>query len=237
MVARAIATSPAPVWTGIGHTGDQSVADEVANRSFITPTECGQELALRAGTFWRAALEAGEVLGRLASEAVTRNGDHLERARRRLATGARMQLGRHGDRLAHRAQAVRGVVQGQLDVHGQVLAGQGSTIAKGALRAVGDADRAIVRRATLLAALPERRLEVDERQATQWRRLLAAYDYQRQLERGYSVTRDTRGAVVRSVTAVASGDMLVTQVADGAMTSVVSGAGGPPGGGPQQDDR
>ena len=34
-----------PVWTGIGHTGDQSVADEVANRSFITPTECGQELA------------------------------------------------------------------------------------------------------------------------------------------------------------------------------------------------
>ena len=44
-VARAIATSDIPVWTGIGHTGDQSVADEVANRSFITPTECGQELA------------------------------------------------------------------------------------------------------------------------------------------------------------------------------------------------
>ncbi|HWF21214.1 MAG TPA: exodeoxyribonuclease VII large subunit, partial [Acidimicrobiales bacterium] len=173
VVARAIATSAAPVWTGIGHTGDQSVADEVANRSFITPTECGQELAQRAETYWRAVLEAGEVLGRLAAEAVTGNGDHLDRARRRLATGARMQLGRHGDRLAHRAQAVRGVVQGQLDVHGQVLVGQGSTIAKAAARALENADRAIVRRATLLAALPERRLEVDERQATQWRRLLA----------------------------------------------------------------
>ena len=44
-VARAIAGSDVPVWTGIGHTGDQSVADEVANRAFITPTECGQELA------------------------------------------------------------------------------------------------------------------------------------------------------------------------------------------------
>jgi len=235
VVARAIATSPGPVWTGIGHTGDQSVADEVANRSFITPTECGQELARRAGTFWRAALETGEVLGRLAAEAVSRNGDHLDRARRRLATGARMQLGRHGDRLAHRAQAVRGVVQGQLDVHGQVLAGQGSTIAKAAVRAVEDADRTMVRRATLLAALPERRLEVDERQATQWRRLLAAYDYQRQLERGYSVTRDAKGAVVRSVAALASGDSLVTQVADGAMTSVVvSDAAGPPGDGREQ---
>jgi exodeoxyribonuclease VII large subunit len=225
VVARAIATSAAPVWTGIGHTGDQSVADEVANRSFITPTECGQELARRAETYWIAALEAGEVLGRLAAEVVTRNGDHHARARRRLATGARMQLGRHGDRLAHRAQAVRGVVQGQLDVHGQVLVGQGSTIAKAAVRTLENADRAIVRRATLLAALPERRLEVDERQATQWRRLLAAYDYQRQLERGYSVTRDERGAVVRSVAGVASGDSLVTQVADGAMTSVVSDAG------------
>jgi exodeoxyribonuclease VII large subunit len=225
VVARAIATSAAPVWTGIGHTGDQSVADEVANRSFITPTECGQELAQRAETYWRAVLEAAEVLGRLAAEAVAGNGDHLDRARRRLATGARMQLGRHGDRLAHRAQAVRGVVQGQLDVHGQVLVGQGSTIAKAAARALENADRAIVRRSTLLAALPERRLEVDERQATQWRRLLAAYDYQRQLERGYSVTRDAKGVVVRSVAAVASGDTLVTQVADGAMISVVSDAG------------
>lgn len=227
VVARAIATSAAPVWTGIGHTGDQSVADEVANRSFITPTECGQELAQRAESYWRAVLEAGEVLARLAAEAVTGNGDHLDRARRRLATGARMQLGRHGDRLAHRAQSVRGVVQGQLDVHGQVLVGQGSTVAKAAVRALENADRAIVSRATLLAALPERRLEVDERQATQWRRLLAAYDYQRQLERGYSVTRDAQGAVVRSVAAVASGDSLVTQVADGAMTSVVSDAGSP----------
>jgi exodeoxyribonuclease VII large subunit len=229
-VARAVATSAVPVWTGIGHTGDQSLADEVANRSFITPTECGQELARRAEICWVAAMEAGDVLGRLAGELVARNHDHLGRARRRLATGARMQLGRHGDRLAHRAYAVRGVVQGQLDVHGQLLSGQGAAIAKSAVRALEDADRVLVRRSTLLAALPERRLEVDQRQATQWRRLLAAYDYQRQLERGYSVTRDAEGAVVRSVAAVRSGDTLVTQVADGAVASIVSDDGKPPGG-------
>jgi exodeoxyribonuclease VII large subunit len=222
VVARAIATSPVPVWTGIGHTGDQSVADEVASRSYITPTECGQELARRAEACWATAMETGAVLGRMAEQLVARSDDHLGRARRRLATGARMQLGRHGDRLAHRASAVRGVVQGQLDVHSQVLSGQGATIAKAAARAVEDADRFILRRATLLAALPERRLEVDERQVTQWRRLLAAYDYQRQLERGYSVTRDATGSVVRSVTVVGIGDRLVTQVADGELTSVVA---------------
>ena len=58
-VARAIAGSSKPVWTGIGHTGDQSVADQVANRSFITPTECGQELARLVTSFWSAGVAAG----------------------------------------------------------------------------------------------------------------------------------------------------------------------------------
>ena len=53
-VARAIATMPIPVWIGIGHTGDQSVADIVANRSFVTPTECGQELVGRVATWWES---------------------------------------------------------------------------------------------------------------------------------------------------------------------------------------
>ncbi len=52
VVARAIATSPCPVWTGIGHTGDESVADLVANRSFITPTECGHQLAVTVAGWW-----------------------------------------------------------------------------------------------------------------------------------------------------------------------------------------
>ena len=43
-VARAVATSRVQIWTGIGHTGDQSVADEVAARALITPTACGEAL-------------------------------------------------------------------------------------------------------------------------------------------------------------------------------------------------
>ncbi|HVA71269.1 MAG TPA: exodeoxyribonuclease VII large subunit [Acidimicrobiales bacterium] len=43
-VARAIATSRAPVFTGIGHTGDESVADLVAHTHSITPTKLGEEI-------------------------------------------------------------------------------------------------------------------------------------------------------------------------------------------------
>jgi exodeoxyribonuclease VII large subunit len=44
-VARAIAASSRPVFTGIGHTGDESVADLVAHTRAITPTKLGEEIA------------------------------------------------------------------------------------------------------------------------------------------------------------------------------------------------
>ena len=44
-VARAIALCTTPVFTGIGHTGDESVADLVAHTRAITPTKLGEEIA------------------------------------------------------------------------------------------------------------------------------------------------------------------------------------------------
>jgi exodeoxyribonuclease VII large subunit len=43
-VARAIAASATPVFTGIGHTGDESIADLVAHTRAITPTKLGEEV-------------------------------------------------------------------------------------------------------------------------------------------------------------------------------------------------
>ncbi len=43
-LARAIAASATPIFTGIGHTGDESVADLVAHTRAITPTKLGEEI-------------------------------------------------------------------------------------------------------------------------------------------------------------------------------------------------
>ncbi|HEX2612822.1 MAG TPA: exodeoxyribonuclease VII large subunit [Fibrobacteria bacterium] len=47
-ICRAIALCPIPVFTGIGHEIDLSLADMVANRHFKTPTECAKFLEERA---------------------------------------------------------------------------------------------------------------------------------------------------------------------------------------------
>ena len=119
---------------------------------------------------------------------------------RAMSTGARNQLDRHADGLVHRARALRSLVRGQVDTHAERLVVAGSTAGRAAGRAVRTRQDVLEARARRLAALPVRRLEVEELRTGQRRRLLGAYDYQRQLERGYSVTRGPDGSVLRSVT-------------------------------------
>lgn len=223
LVARAIATSALPVWTGIGHTGDQSVADEVSNRAFITPTECGQELARRVTDRWSSAMGSGATAALAAGAILDQADRHLALGRSHLGSGARMQLGRHGDGLGHRQRSIRSAAQHQLAGHLTRLAQRREHALRAAGRMLDDADRALVRRITMAASLPRKRIELDEHQLAQWRRLLGAYDYQRQLERGYSVTRGPGGDVLRSVVGIGKGSSLSTRLADGELISVVGG--------------
>jgi exodeoxyribonuclease VII large subunit len=224
-VARAIANSDAPVWTGIGHTGDQSVADEVANRTFITPTECGQELGRIVSEAWSAALDGGRVAARLARGQLEHSEGILERHQRGVTNGARTQIDRHSDRLVHRTHTLRGAVRGQIDNHGNLLVAKGSALSRSAVRAVKWGEEELARQAARLSAIPQRQLVAEELRTAQWRRLLGAYDYQRQLERGYSVTRDSSGSVIRSASAVETGATLHTRLADGELVSVVAPGG------------
>jgi exodeoxyribonuclease VII large subunit len=223
-VARAIATSDIPVWTGIGHTGDQAVADEVANRSFITPTECGQELARLAVDYWRTTIECADVVSQLARQQLDASQHTLDRQRRGVGVGARSQLDRHGERLVHSARTLRSAARTQSEARSRQLAVAGSSLVRSANHVVSARQDQLVTRAGRLAVLPARSLQMDETRVAQWRRLLGAYDYQRQLDRGYSVTRDGTGRVVRSAADVAPGDPVVTRVADGEITSTVDRA-------------
>jgi exodeoxyribonuclease VII large subunit len=199
-VARAVATSPVPVWTGIGHTGDESVADLVANRSCITPTECGRELALRVGAWWEAsvATPAASVARRvtvLLAGAEQRGTD----ARGRVAGTARPLVRRQAERLG----------------------GQAASLTRSAPRRVGDARTAMERRAARLGPLAIGHVNRAADRTGSWRRLLAAYDVERQLERGYTLTLGDDGRVVRSVAGAVPGSLLTTRFTDGTARSLV----------------
>jgi len=200
-VARAIASSPVPVWTGIGHTGDQSVADIVANRAFVTPTECGQELVRRVVDWWETLTGASDRVAALAAEVLRVASSRDASARARLSAATRHQLRRHEERLAGRAARLASQARHRLE------------------DTAADAQR----RSAVLGPRAVGVLEREEGRTATWRRLLAAYDVERQLERGYTITLGADGRVVRSATASAPGDVLWTRFADGRVRSTVEG--------------
>lgn len=204
IVARAVAEATKPVFTGIGHTGDETVADIVAARACVTPTECGHQIVVATRRWWAAHVAAPA--GVLAGRVPTFLGDAQARdtqARGRLTAAARHQLRVHRERLGTK----------------------GSSLGRTAPARLESSEAKVRAHAARLGPLTLGHLgRLDERVGS-WRRLLAAYDVDRQLERGYTLTLTAGGRLVRSAAQLAEGQVIETRFADGTVRSRVEGAG------------
>ena len=200
-VARAIATSPVAVLTGIGHTGDVAVADLVAHEAFRTPTACAEALATIVRT-WYAERVAGQAQRATdAAEAVLDElVDGADQTRRHLAVVGRHRLHRADDALSSSASAA----------------------ARHAPRAVARSTTSLAVRSRRLGPLAHHRLAAATEGLASRRSLLAAYDPERLLARGWSLTTDASGTVLRSVAGLEEGAVLVTRLADGVARSSVT---------------
>lgn len=177
-VARAIAASPLPVVTGIGHEIDRTVADEVAHAAHKTPTAAAAAVAERARRF-------------------THDLDLLVAQLPAAARGRLVRATAQLDASAHRA--------GRAASHHLVTAGR-------------ELDH--LARRTAVAA--PRLLDDSERRVQGMAARARAHDPSIALARGWSITRDDSGRVMRSATRVLPGATLHTTLADGTVRSVVT---------------
>ena len=93
LVARTIGASRLPVWTGIGHTGDTSVADMAAHTMAITPTALGAALVERASSAVEQGLREPARRMLLAVSDVLGDATQLvQSARREILSTARNRL-------------------------------------------------------------------------------------------------------------------------------------------------
>ena len=198
-VARAIAGAPFPVWTGIGHTGDRSVADEVAHQALVTPTQCGEAVV---------AVVAAYLEG-------------VDRRARRLAQRVEARLNEAVRELVTSCASTRRVARQGLDRSSQNLRTTETRIGNAALVAIERSQGRLVNRAQRLAGPSSQHLAVQAQQIAHRRELLQLLNPRHQLERGWSLTRDESGRVVRSLASLRLGERLITTFADGSAGSVV----------------
>lgn len=199
-IAREIAAMPIPVVTGIGHEIDRTVADEVAHTSCKTPTACGQTMVERVADF----------VDRL--EGVSRDVVHHARSNCVLALRELRDCARRARRgpLVALAREVTA-----LERHRSTVAERGARTARQATAALDGTERQLSSAAGRLARAESLRLDATDAR-------LRALDPTRVLERGYTITRDRDGRLVKRAAGLSTGDRLLTEFTDGTAASVVN---------------
>lgn len=198
-VARGIVSSRVPVWTGIGHTGDRSVADEIAQRALVTPTACGEAVVAAVSGFLTSLASRARSVAEAGARAVTLAESELGRQRSDLARASRHEV----------------------VIAEQSLRSSRAALERAATLTLSRCRGGLGRRAARLASLGVRRLETAEQLLVAAHDGLEARNPRRLLERGWSLTRRSDGTVVKSVSGLAAGEVLRTTVADGTVSSSV----------------
>jgi len=156
-IAMAISKCAHPVFTGIGHEIDTSIADLVAHTANKTPTACAQAVIALVEEFLGELSYSANRLRQVTENSLVRARSRISLAVERLRTRPRTALERQTQKLTMHAASLR-----------------------------------LLDPVTTMA-------------------------------RGWSITRDSNGNVVRSINDVKSGDSLVTLLADGSVSSTVEG--------------
>ncbi len=200
-IARAIASSPIPVLTGLGHEVDRSVADEVAHTTLKTPTACAGELIARAARY------SAETEATFAS---------IERESRHALTAATTELSETAHRIARRTHAAVERADERLGMRIDTLVRTAPGCLARADQRLIDAQQRVLARADAVIDRAGDRLDVTAAR-------VAAVDPAVQLARGWSITRRADGTIVRSIDDVGVDDTITTSLADGTVASTITG--------------
>ncbi len=197
-IATAIAKSPLPVFTGLGHEIDRSVADEVAHSSLKTPTACAAALVEHVYAFRTQVEEVWSTIDRRANRALhdanTSLGTIAHGIRRATVSGVE----RSDDRLGHRRQRLGAAADRALERAGDRLLGAYASLARAPAR-----------------------LEPELRHLDAVASRVRLLDPVHTMARGWSITRDADGTIVRSADSLAAGATLITTFAQGTARSRV----------------
>jgi exodeoxyribonuclease VII large subunit len=200
IIARAIATMEVPVFTGIGHEVDRSIADEVAHQAHKTPT---------------AAAAAAVSIVRAYQHELDRRSAAIARAVRRSLDVAEARLDDRARRV--RRGAPRGLTRTEVQL--DEVAGRA---ARGAGRSLAAADARVEAAGPVLAGRAGRVLDRAEQQLAHLAHRVTAHDPQRLLDRGWTITTTAEGRLLRTPADAPAGTHLTTRLRSGTIDSVVT---------------
>jgi exodeoxyribonuclease VII large subunit len=223
-IAEAIARAPFPVLTGLGHEIDRSIADTVAHTALKTPTKVAEFLIERVVRLDLAVEELRRALRREALTPLAAAREELGRAERGVSL-ARLRLAGAGAHVEEHARALARLGRSTLRAAARRGVELRVRLAVAAPRGLERAERERRRRGERLCGAARGHLREARATLQGLERLAAQLDPQRTLERGFSITRDGAGRLLRHPAQVESGAVLLSRLAGGLLRSRVEAGG------------
>lgn len=218
LVARAVATSPVPVFVGIGHEIDKAVVDEICHSSLKTPTACAAALIERVRSFDERVRQLSTAIATHAEHRIVRADERIDRDSRHLARATLASVRLQGQMLDNATRRITtaatrrmGDADQRLGTAAQLVARTGHDLNRAASHVDGLAAR--------VSPAVQRVLAEHERRLSGTEQVTAALHPDRTLARGFSITRLVTGQVVR--TSPGHDEVIVTETADAIIDSRV----------------
>ena len=220
-LCRTIATMEVPVIVGIGHETDQTLVDVVAHTACKTPTAVADFILERTAVFEESISAEARTIAQLARTHIADGKGLLGRMstfiQERPLTFVRTERGtlhKGANGVVRRSRLLLGEKQSQLGNVQSLLVSGSKSIPPAERERLRDVEERIMREAS-------RQLRQNEERMGSIKATLAMLGPGPTLKRGFSVTRKD-GKAVRKAGALAVGDAIETQFAEGSISSTVT---------------
>ncbi len=221
IVARAIAASDLPVVSAIGHEIDFTIADFAADLRAPTPSAAAELISPDTDELLRKLAVAGQFISRQFLERMADARNNLQRLTQgRLEREPRRRTLEEHQRLDHLGESLHATLRTALQAFRNRLQEK-----RCCLQLAGPRGSLALREHTIAALSEKLRHQLNSQRAQLGARLgatqglLRVLGPQATLERGYTITSDEDGKIIRSGAEVLPGQTLITRLHDGPVRS------------------
>jgi exodeoxyribonuclease VII large subunit len=219
-LSRAIARFPLPVITGIGHSADTSVVDEVANINLITPTEAGVFLVNRMMNFEVVVSNYWKQLADIANQMIFDESSFLKSSMLNVQQKVAFYLKDENFQLKHHQEVIKNIFIQQMLAENNFL-GNANAGLKAQLKYILQRETQFLNGAFLnIKNGVKNKIEREESWIQFKTQQLILLDPINILKRGFSYTLNN-GKLLTNYEDVKSGDELTTILANGKIKSKV----------------